>query len=136
MRTNIFGSVVYACIVGYASFSSAAQADPKDDAEYIVGQTVTRAMFQGAISAQRPLIVGALENELRSAGLTLPDPDRFFDLFMAEFMEEFLVAMQEQTASLYLENFSEQQLADIADFYRTDSGQALISATPVLMIEG
>jgi len=66
----------------------------------------------------------------------LPDPDRFFDLFMAEFMDEFVQSMRAQTASIYLENFSEQQIADIAAFYKSEAGQALVMASPALMMAG
>jgi len=114
--------------------SAPAQADPHADAKYIVSQTTTRAIFDGAIVAQRPLIIGALQNNLRAKGITLPDPDRFFDLLMEEFMDEFTQSMQDQSASIYLEHFSEQELADIADFYKTNSGQAFLSAAPTLMI--
>lgn len=39
-------------------------------------------------------------------------------------------------SSIYLGNFSEQHLFDIAEFFRSESGQAYLSATPVLMQEG
>ncbi len=126
------------CAIAFAltCIGAPSQADPKTDADYIVSQTVTRTLFEGALAAQRPLIIGAIQNDLRSKGVTLPDPDRFFDLFIDEFIDEFTQEMQAQTASVYLATFSGQQLADIADFYKTEAGQALIEVTPALMIEG
>lgn len=111
-------------------------ADRQANADYIVSQVITRTIFEGAIVAQRPVIIGAIQNELREKGITLPEPDRFFDLFMVEFLDEFTESMQAQSAAIYLDNFSEQELTDIAIFFKTASGQAYIAASPVLMLEG
>lgn len=129
-------AIAIGCVAAFTSFTSPLLADPQADADYIVSQTATRAMFEGAISAQRSVIIGAIQNDFRSQGITLPDPERFFDLLMSEFIDEFTQVMQAQTASIYLTNFSEGQLAEIADFYKTESGQALLAATPTLMMEG
>jgi len=129
-------SVLLASTIAFSCLSTNLFADPQADADYIISQTVTREMFEAAISAQRPIIISAIQNDLRAKGITLPDPDRFFDLLMSEFIDEFTRTMQSQTASLYFDNFSEQQLADIAAFYKTESGQALIAATPAIMMEG
>lgn len=113
-----------------------AGADPQADADYIVEQTMTREIFEGAIAAQRPLIVGALENDLRSQGITLSDKERFFDLFLEEFIEEFTASMRSQSAVIYLDAFTPEDLAAIAEFYRTPAGQALLAETPALMMKG
>ncbi|MEO9650889.1 MAG: DUF2059 domain-containing protein [Roseobacter sp.] len=55
---------------------------------------------------------------------------------MEEFVDEFVKSMQEQSASIYLDNFTDQQLLDIAEFFKTESGQAYLSMTPTLMQEG
>lgn len=120
----------------FALTASDAAADPQADADYIVSQALTKEMFQGAIAAQRPLLISAIQNDLRVKGITLPDPDRFFDLFMTEFLDEFTASMQEQSAEIYLRQFSGAELADIAEFYRTPSGQALLTSTPALMMSG
>lgn len=129
-------NVLFACILAITCLSAQAHADAQEDADYIVSQTVTQEMFEAGINAQRPLIIGAIQNQLRAKGISLPDPDRFFDLLMAEFMGEFTRSMREQSASIYLNNFSEKQLRDIADFFESDAGQAFIAATPKLMMEG
>ena len=133
---RIVRHATFAFMFVFSCFGSQAFADAQADADYIVSQTVTREMFAGALNAQRPLITGAMQNNLRAKGIQLPDPDRFFDFLMSEFLDEFTETMQGQTSSIYLDNFSEKQLQDIADFFRTDSGQAFIAATPKLMLEG
>lgn len=117
-------------------FGTPLHADPQGDADYIVSQTMTKRIFEGAIAAQRPVIVGAIQNDLRQRGITLPDPDRFFDLFMDEFIDEFTQSMQDQSASIYLDRFTAAELAEIAAFYKTPAGQSLVAATPDLMMAG
>jgi len=129
-------NATFAFIFAFSCLSSQTHADAQADADYIVSQTVTREMFEVALNVQRPLIIGALQNSLQAKGIRLPDPDKFFDLFMSEFLEEFTRSMREQSSAIYLNNFSEKQLQDIADFLRTDTGQAFVSANPKLMLEG
>ena len=127
---------VCACVLAMMCLGSSADADPKADADYIASQVATQAIFEGAISAQKPLITSAIQNNLRVQGITLTDPDAFFDLFMEEFLGEFTQSMQAQTASIYLNSFSDEDLANIAAFFKTDSGQAYLLAVPGLMMEG
>ncbi|MEM8979968.1 MAG: DUF2059 domain-containing protein, partial [Pseudomonadota bacterium] len=123
-------------ILALAFLGTQASADPKAAADYIVSQTVTQPIFEGAILAQKPLITGALQNQMRENGIRLKDPDRFFDLFLSEFMDEFVESMQAQSAQIFLDNFSESELNDIAAFMKTPSGQAYVAATPTLMQQG
>lgn len=111
-------------------------ADPQSDAQFIVSQEMTKAIFEGAIRAQRPIIVSAIQNDLRTQGITLPDPDRFFDIFMEEFIGEFTASMQAQAAPIYLNAYSDEELAGIAAFYKTDAGQAMLRKAPELMMAG
>ncbi|UWQ92898.1 DUF2059 domain-containing protein [Rhodobacteraceae bacterium M382] len=126
-----------ACAISLIGLGSPVHANSKKAAaEYIVSQTITRSMFEGAIAAQRPMMIDAVQYQLNAKGVTLTDPDRFFDLLTEEFLSEFTQSMQEQSASVYLRNFSKQELTDIAAFFQTDSGQAYILAAPKLMSEG
>lgn len=115
------------------AIGSPAIADPQADADYIVSQTVTREIFEGAFAALGPVITSAVQNDLRAQGISLPDPDRFMELFLSEFIDEFTEIMQAESAALYLDLFTEEELAGIAAFYATDAGQAFVAATPELM---
>ncbi|MEM6891699.1 MAG: DUF2059 domain-containing protein [Pseudomonadota bacterium] len=125
-----------ACFLTFACIGSSPHADAKTDASFIASQTATRAVFETAINAQRPMIAGAIENELRNNGITLTDPVRFVDLMMSEIMTEFVEIMQKEMATIYLDNFSEQQLEEIVRFFRSEAGQAYLIQTPALMAEG
>ena len=111
-------------------------ADAEADAAYIVEQTVTRDLFEAAISAQRPVIIGALQNDFREKGISVSDPERVFDLFIEEWIVEFTEAMRAQSSAIYLELFSSNELEEIAAFFRTDTGQAYIAGSPELMQRG
>jgi hypothetical protein len=108
-------------------------ADAKSDAAYIVEQTINRSIFEGALIALRPVILSAVENDLRKEGITVSNVGSFMDIIMDEFMDGYVVIMQDKTLPYYLESFTDEQLSDIAAFYATDSGKTLISKTPELM---
>lgn len=119
-----------------ATLACAAVADVEADLDYMISQQVNRTMFEGALIAQRPLLVGAIENDLRKRGMGVSDIERFLDIFMEEFIDEFTDTMQDEARALYRDSFSDQEITDIAAFLRTPSGQALIAATPTLMADG
>lgn len=122
--------------VALTALAPMVKADPQADADYIVSQSLTPEMVEGTIAALRPMVIGALQNEMRAVGLSLPEPERFLELFLEEFSAEFTEAMHDQFVALYLETFSEPHLADIAAFHRSEAGQALVAATPGLMVAG
>ncbi len=118
-------------IILFATFPT--MADPQKDADYIVEQTVTRAMFEGAILSMRPVLISAITNDLRQKNIEVSDMEGFFDIFVEEFIDEFTAGMRSETANLYLELFSPEELADLAEFYKSPTGQKLVEKTPILM---
>ncbi|MCH2163150.1 MAG: DUF2059 domain-containing protein [Marinovum sp.] len=118
------------------ALAAPAYADVEEDLDYLVEQQVNRTMFEAALTAQRPLIIGALENEFRNMGMSVSDMDHFFDIFIDEFIEEFTETMQVQAREIYAQAYTEQEIIDIAAFLRTPSGQAMIAKTPELMQQG
>jgi hypothetical protein len=116
--------------------TATARADATDDARYIVSQTVTDEVLSGAWVAMRPVLVSAISNDLNQNGIKVDDMDAYFDIFDDEFTDEFLGAMQRESVTVQLELFSPTELHDIASFYRSPSGQALIRQTPRMMEAG
>ena len=106
---------------------------PQEDANYIVSQTFTEEMFRGAISAQRKVLISAIQNDMRRHGIELKKPERFFDLFLEAFIDEFTEGMRAEAATLYVDLFTPEELEGIAAFLRTEAGQGLIRKTPALM---
>jgi hypothetical protein len=122
-----------ALVLVVASISPTISEADSRDIEYIVQQTVTRELFEGALQAQRALIIGAMENDFRAKGIEVSDLDGFFDIFFETWIDEFTIQMQLETGAIYNRLFSETELAAIAEFYKSAPGQALIEKTPELM---
>ena len=115
------------------ALAPSAQADPRADAAAIVQATVTADIVSGALSAMRPVLISAISNDLQRLNIQLADPERFFDVFIEEFQAEFIAVMRDEMVDIQLNNFTPQELSDIAAFYTTSSGRALIAKTPVIM---
>lgn len=127
MKKHIFAAALFisATLPGFA--------DPKADIDYIVEQTVTRELFEGALQAQKPVLLPALESSFRSQGVEVSDLDKFLDVMVDEWIDAFTEEMQASIGEVYMAEFTEPQLHAIAEFYRSSGGQALIAKTPALM---
>jgi len=108
-------------------------ADPQADIDYIVEQTITRELFEGALQAQKPILLRALESSFRSNGVEVSDLDKFLDVMIDEWIDGFTVEMQSSIGEVYKSEFTEMELKAIAEFYRSSGGQALIAKTPAIM---
>ncbi len=104
-----------------------------EDARYIVTQTFTKRSVEGALRAIGPVLSSALENDLRKKGIEISDLATFQRLIADAFMSEYISKMQQQLEKYYTDNFTASELADIARFYRSDAGQAVIKKTPDMM---
>ncbi len=120
----------------FALAATAVHADAQSDAEFIASVTATRANFEGALMAQRPMLVSAIQHDLSSKGINLTNPERFFDLFVDVWIDTFTAEMQSETAAIYLDMFTEEELAGLASFYASDIGQVMLERTPELMMRG
>ncbi len=107
-------------------------AGPKEDAEYIIQQTMSEKVFAGALKAMELVISKAVATDLRKKGVVVSDVASFTRILGEEFMSEFTVRMQRAVLPYYMEKFSATQLAELASFYRSDTGQYLIKITPEL----
>ncbi|GAA5076964.1 DUF2059 domain-containing protein [Roseibacterium beibuensis] len=112
------------------------QADPRADAEAIVGLTMTEDLFGAVMTAQGPIIASAIQNDLRAQGINLADPQRFTAILTEVMLSEFTRRMQEETVPVYLNAFTAEELAGILAFYRSAPGQALLAQTPMLTQQG
>jgi uncharacterized protein len=115
-----------------ALFATPAWAASHSDADYVASQTVTEAVFLGALSALKPVISSAMENNLRKQGIEVSDPGAFADIVFQEFLGSFVEQMRIETARYYKQNFSPADLADIAEFYASAPGQELLRQVPAM----
>ena len=111
------------------------RADAASDAAYIVEQTVTDEIMAGSMQALAPLLASAMESDLRRGGVTINDQGRFLAVVFDEFYPPFVAALRAELAGLYVASFSPRELAEIAAFYRTETGQTLLRRMPGMMVE-
>lgn len=115
-----------------SGLASPVHADAHEDARYIVGQTFTPEILEGVFAVLGPMMVSAVEAEMESNGITLSDPKRFMDILLEEFQAGYIERMHIELSRIYVEDFSPEHLAAIADFYASPAGQALTQGTPRL----
>jgi hypothetical protein len=104
--------------------------DPKADAQLVAESIATRPIFEAAIQANRRALIDATTADLERKGIKMTNPDRFFDILMEEFIDEFTANMQRDTADLFLSLFNEEELSDLAAFYASPTGRTLSSKLP------
>lgn len=101
-------------------------AGPDEDTAYIVEQTVNAHTYRAAFGPHRTSIIGPVMNSLQTSQIDLADPSAFEELVFEEFLSNFVQGMQVNTRAYYIGAFSPEHLAGIADFYRSDAGQAFL----------
>ena len=83
-----------------------------------------------------PLIRDAMAGQFAQMGIEVSDMDTFTRIITEEMTVKFTQAIRQPTADAYLAQFDEAQLADIAAFIATPSGQAWMTAQADLMAAG
>lgn len=123
-------------LTGALALSTPLAADPVDDARSIITVTLTDESMSGVIAAMGPMISSAMENDFRNNGIVLSDPDTFIDILTEEFMDGYLKAMRAEMVTVYVEEFTADELAGIAAFFASPAGQAMAARSGVLAQRG
>lgn len=111
-------------------------ADALRDAEYIVSQTVSQDAFANSFTTQVPLVAQAMDAKLASLGVEIVDKQGLGLALYKSMITKYTERMQDETVQFYLSHFTEAHLAEIAAFYRSDAGQAMIGSVPALSAFG
>lgn len=113
-----------------------AQSSAEEDARRVVELTLSEAVFDALFLTQGPVIASAIENDLRAQGIEISDAPAFTTILIDAMTARFAQRMQEETIPLYVATFTPNELADMRSFYESESGTALLAATPTLAAEG
>ena len=113
-----------------------AHADARQDAIFIAEATITHEIYGAAMSLMAPVMGDAMATQFRQAGIEVSDMDGFVTVITDVMAALFVKRMREEFVPVLLDLYSETELADIADFYATDSGVALIGNTSAMMQAG
>lgn len=114
-------------------FVSNAIADPKDDAEVIASASITPEILEETFLSLRPSVVASLSRAYSERNISPPATDEFYDLLLEELTNVIGELTQDVVVDYYSNNFSENELSEIATFFRSDAGQAYVSRTPDMM---
>ena len=128
--------LLFALMTTTALAAAPAPADPVEDARAIIDATVTEDAVSGVLAALGPVIFGAMENALRANGIEVSDPETFGNIIVAEFMAGYIDAMRSEIATIYVEEFTAEELAGIAGFYASPAGRAMAAKTAKLAQRG
>lgn len=110
-----------ACAIGLAH---AAFAGPTEDAAYIVEQHLYWNDYDAGAAALQREIFANIEQALGQFGATVIDPERFIEEMFGGLKE----VVRAETIKSYRAAMSDAALAELAEFYRTDLGQATLSS--------
>ncbi|WP_170398929.1 hypothetical protein [Ruegeria arenilitoris] len=102
-------------------------ADPETDAQYILEQHSASNNFEERISALKRRALIHFEPFFQKLGAQIIDPDRFLDELLGDFEAEIFSDVRSTTVAAYLEILTDDEIAALADYYRSDEGQYLLA---------
>ena len=101
--------------------------DPMSDASYIVEQHITSSNVEEKLDALSADVVAQMNPVFKNLGAHIIDPNRFKDVLMGDFAAELVSEISETAAAAFHEQLMDEELAALADYYRSDEGQALLA---------
>lgn len=122
--------VILAAIVAPWAESADAQTPP-ESLLVVAREVVTLSGAEDNMRNMMQTLAPAMEADIIARGAPRALAVRFSELFIEEFESE-VPQVLELAAVAYAGAFTEQQLIDLRDFYRTPTGQALRERTPEL----
>jgi hypothetical protein len=113
-----------------------AVAGPAEDASFISEISYSDAVIDTTFETLGPIIRDSIAHQLGTQGISISDPDRYFDIFIEEFRLQFAAKIRRDFVPVLQDSFSDEELADIAAFFRSPTGQRYAAQTPDLMRAG
>lgn len=114
-----------------------AQADPMEDALYIVDHTISRTEYEAAFAGMADLMVGNLQNEFAKGGDSISNAASETAVIMmsAQMADALLDGMRRPLAEAYVYNVSPEALAGYRAFLETPAGQEISASNGVIALE-
>ena len=130
-------SILIPLVVSLATLFPA-HAGPEDDARAIVEMTVTKEVFDSAMSAVAELMAGNIQNEVSKSGQTMSDgAARTVTTMMTDAMASQMVGgMSEPMVQAYVDNHSPEALAAYRAFLESAEGREIAAKIPAMTNEG
>ena len=123
-----------AAFLALLTATSAATADPRKNAEYIVEKTVTPEIMGAVLETMRPLVEQAFRapfGQGEAARTFSPEAQSMIiNALFKEFSTNFVQEMKIITVGIYVEELSPEALAGFANFLSTPAGAEFAAAQP------
>lgn len=97
------------------------------NARYILSQNITDATFDAQITAMHRSAADKMNKNLKPLGGELIDPMAFMEAWAGKPIDAYFATARDVGTALYLDVFTPKQLAEIATFYRSDAGRAVLA---------
>ena len=116
-------------IAAVAWTRSLGRAAPSDNATFIVDQNIESRNYDDAWETLSTQVVSSLSEAMDGFGARIVDHERFIEAFLGGFratLEEELSNQREEVIAAYTRLLTEDELADLAAFYRSSEGQTFL----------
>ena len=123
-------------VIGAVGFASAASAGPEEDARFLSEQLYSNEIVDTTFATLGPMITDSVVLRFQKAGVTISDPDLFMQIMLAEFQRSFVRNLQAKLVPVLRDRFSDQELAELAAFYHSPTGQRMVAEQPALIRDG
>lgn len=128
-KTLIFGlaslGLSFSCM-------TTAQADPVEDATYIVDASLSEEYLTAIMGAMADLMASSITGEMAKTGVTLSEDasQTIVALMMPSLIQGMKDGLGDEIVEVYLDNVSSESLAAYRAFLETPAGEELMSALP------
>lgn len=109
--------------IGTASFS---RADTEEDAAYIVRQHMVLGDYEEKLELLSQSILAKVEPAFERLGAEIIAPDRLWDEIGGTYFQDLEQIIQENAIIAFQEVLAPEELALLANYYRSDEGQAFL----------
>lgn len=100
-----------------------AQADVDSDTKLLADSLFSESTLDATFEVLQPVLAGSIDSQLRAGGLNVSDPDAYTRIFIEEFRTKYADIMREDIRPVLSQMYTPEELADIAAFIQTPSGQ-------------
>ena len=101
-------------------------ADTETDAAYILEQHLNSINSEEEFETLKQTALSEMHSNFDDLGAQIIDPDRFAEELFGEFETYFFSNLRETLAKTYQDFMTDEEIAALADFYRSDKGQELL----------
>lgn len=129
MNKHLAGALAAFAVLGFLFAATPARADEQSEIA-LATQVVEAAGMRTQVLQGIELVMPMARQQLRSQAPGV-DADRFISLFREE-VDRMMPSLLSDIAKTYVEQFTEEELAQLSAFYQSPIGRSLVAKAPTL----